>query len=303
MRESRGSRRSRREKREQDPDYYAHSIFANSLRTLFSGFLILAVLSALGYYFHGKFGVEKTLTCFAYPVGAAWLLLASWTLQFLLAVRIKSALFPLLFLTLLTCCTVSPIVDFAVRYLEEQIEPYDPATSPPLDVIVVLGGGTKDGPTRAEAASSGDRVLYAAQLFHSGNVERLITTGTAVRSVGGEELKSPSDHTIEIWTALGIPRDKIETLEGRNTFEEIQSLKALSEKQELARVGLLTSANHLPRAIRLAEHVGMSDLIPIAADHDYSTKPKRFTDYLPNIDSLNNFTSSYHEILAGFVKR
>lgn len=303
MSTSRGSRRSRRERREQEPDYYAHSIFANSLRTIFAGFLILLVLSGLGYYFHGKIGVEKTLTCFAYPVGASWLLLASWTLQFLLALRIKSALFPLLFLTALTCCTVSPIVDFVVRYLEDQVEPFDPQTAEQLDVIVVLGGGTKEGPNRAEAASSGDRVLYAAQLFHLGITDRLITTGTAIGGIGGSTQRSPSEQTIEIWSALGIPIEKIGTLEGRNTFEEIRSLSDLIKEEKLSRIGVLTSATHLPRAMRLAKEAGLPEFTPIAADHDYDAGPKRFADYLPNYKALSDFTGSYHEILAGLVDR
>ena len=251
---------------------------------MFAGLFILAVCTSIGYYFHGRIGLEKVLTRFAYPLGAGWLLLAAWTFQFLLAFRIRSALIPLVCLIGLTLSSISPTVDLVVRYLEGQVEAYDPTSGEQLDAIVVLGGGTQEGPTRAEANHSGDRVLYAAQLYLQGHVRQLISTGgNAIQPMLGEEIRGPADMTVEIWTKLNIPEEDIIVLDGLNTAQEFEAIKSHFESTELpARLGVLTSATHLSRAMRLAKNAGLSGLFPIAANHLAKQRStKTFADCLP----------------------
>ncbi len=60
--------------------------------------------------------------------------------------------------------------------------------------------------------------------------------------------------TVEIWTKLGIDSAAIRSIGGRNTFEEMQQVKEIWSELPGKKVGLLTSALHLPRAVRLAGH-------------------------------------------------
>lgn len=114
----------------------------------------------------------------------------------------------------------------------------------------------------------------------------------------------PSELTIEIWTQLGIARDAIETLGGRNTYEELQALQQmLHGDPSHRRVGLLTSAWHLPRAIRLGRDAGLPDLVPVAADHRQQVDAPSFIDFIPSADSLARFDSCQREYLAWFVNR
>lgn len=61
---------------------------------------------------------------------------------------------------------------------------------------------------------------------------------------------------------LGVPEEAVVRLQGRNTFEEMESI---AERFGDHRVGILTSAWHLPRAMRLAESAGVS-AVPVPSN-------------------------------------
>ena len=273
-------------------------------RTLVCACLLLLLLAALGYFFHGKTGVEKSLTRLSMPLGLAWLLLSGWIVQRLGVSGLRGAAPAALAWLAFTLCSLDPVRDLATRYLESRIPPAQLSKDDPLDVVVVLGGGTNRGPNRAQAASSGDRVVYAAQLYHQGLTKGLITTGDSIRSMTGQEIPDPSEQTVEIWTALGIPRRDISTLPGINTYREVASL-AEAMQAELAgkRVGVLTSATHLPRALRLARARGLDGLTFIGADYRGLDQPRTFVDWLPSADALAQLARCQHEFLAGLVAR
>ncbi|MCR9292358.1 MAG: YdcF family protein [bacterium] len=273
-------------------------------RSLLSAVALAFLLACLGFLFHGKTGVEKTLTKLVMPLGGSWLLLSGWLLQNLLRGYFKDSLLPLAVWLLITLSSCGPISLLATRYLENQVQTPDLSASQPLDAIVVLGGGTNEGRTRAQASSAGDRVLYAAQLYHQGLARKLITTGESIRNIFGDDLPNPSEQTTEIWTRLGIPETDIDTLPGINTFKEIEAL-AGAFRGELAgkRVGLLTSATHLPRAMRLAKAQGLSELVPLPADFRGVRLQYKFDDFLPGADALAQLARVQHELMAKLVRR
>ncbi|MEZ6134294.1 MAG: YdcF family protein [Pirellulaceae bacterium] len=264
--------------------------------------VVALVLVSLGFLFDGKTGLEKTATRLLFPVGLLWLTFSGLVVERLWSIGLPRSLLWVLAWGLLTVASTTPLADQCMRHLEESITVYQPGVDPPLDVVVVLGGGTFQGPTRAEAGNSGDRVLFAAELFQQGYARRLITTG---RSTPGLGLKrtSPQEHTLEIWTKLGIDRESVGTLDGINTYQEIQNLKALMPELRGQRVGLLTSAYHLPRAMRLAHAAGLDDLIPVAADYESSTEAYSFTDFVPSASPLEKLARCQHEFMAWFVGR
>jgi uncharacterized SAM-binding protein YcdF (DUF218 family) len=271
-------------------------------RVLLSSGLFGSALVVIGYVVDGKGGFEKTATTLVMPYGLLWLLLSGVVIQHLCA-RGLLRTFPLGILWVaITTASTSPLGDACLHYLENQEVVFRPDEDADLDVLVVLGGGTKQGPTRAQAASGGDRVVYAAQLYINGNAKRLITTGDAMPGFAGAR-SSPQQHTVEIWTELGIPRDAIGTLSGLNTYQEIQSLKAIMPKLVGQRVGLLTSASHLPRAMRLARAEGLTDLIPIAADYRFNVESYSYIDLIPNAGALAQLARCQHEFMAKFVGR
>lgn len=262
------------------------------------------VLAMLGYFFHGRTGAEKTLTKLAMPLGALWLLLGGSFFQFLFGGQFRQSCMPGVLWLGLTLVSCGPLVDIWTRHMETRIPISTLSQQEPLDVIVVLGGGVVETPTRAQAGTSGDRVLYAAQLYHQGFTRRLLATGSAMDTIDGRKRKSPAELTIEIWTSLGIPREDILTLPGINTYSEIESVsQAMHGSLKNLRVGLLTSAWHLPRAMRLAHSRKLDSLVPIAADYRAPNTDYTFASFLPGAGALEDFAENQHEFMAGLVNR
>ncbi len=271
-------------------------------RTLATVVLFAGVLVMLGYLFDGKTGAEKTLTRLCFPIGLLWLLITAGLFQLLWSRHFFRASLVGMGWLLFTFLGSAPGSQVCLRSLENQISNFRPGIDQDLDLLVVLGGGTSQGPLRAQAGVSGDRVVLAAQLFHQGHAKRLITTGDSTPGFG-KERSHPSAHTREIWLQLGIDAEHIGQLSGINTYLEIQSLKQLRNEFPAARIGLLTSAFHLPRALRLAQAAGMYDLIPVAADYQTHVEHYSFVDLIPSARAFDQVARSQHEYMAALFAR
>jgi len=198
------------------------------------------------------------------PLGLLWLglLLAS-----LWAFRRKSpGLGAFLILLWLGCSLVGNLqVGHALMgRLEIQI-PALPTDTPPLEALFVLGGGTQvDDQGKPFLSDGGDRVAEAARLWHSGRTKLLVASGGSRDRAEGRDLGL---ETAEIWRSLGIPATAIRVIEEPCfiTRSEIQAYRRLKAREGWQRVGLLSSAWHLPRALALAQREGL-EVIPLPSD-------------------------------------
>ena len=265
------------------------------------GGLLAVCLAALGYALHGKPLAEKTLTTLAMPVGLFWLIISGRLMQ-LLAHRPRIGLTSILLLwLLLTTLGTRPVPRWLTRSIESSVQTYNPSRDGPLDVVVVLGGGTSQGPWRAQASGAGDRLVMAAELYHLNLTKELITTGEVTAGVS-DSSPDPSEQTQDLWKRLDVAPQAVRRIGGRNTFEEMQQLKTMWPELSGKRVGLLTSALHLPRAVRLAKAQGL-ELIPIAADVRTATDDWGLLIFLPNAGNLVDLANVQHELMAGWVSR
>lgn len=122
------------------------------------------------------------------------------------------------------------------------------------EAIVVLGGGMTPAvppflmePDLADAA---DRVWYAARLFHRGVARRIIVSGGALSPLNAGPATSEAEAMRRFLVDLGVPSDAIVS-EGNsmNTLENIRNVRAMVGD---SRVALVTSAYHMPRALKIA---------------------------------------------------
>ncbi len=213
------------------------------------------------------FALQKTLGLLAMPAGLLWLfLLASALLCRLRDQRLAARLFLLAALGYAAAGNVY-LGSFLMARLEAGVPPVSPSALQPLDAVFVLGGGTTEDPFgRPEANLSGDRVLLAARLWKAGKAAVLVASGTSRMGLHGR-VRDLGEETRALWLDLGVPARAVVVVQGPcwNTRSEIRADLTLQRQRGWKRVGLLSSAWHLPRALALARRAGL-DVVPLGAD-------------------------------------
>ncbi len=252
----------------------------------------------------GRMVVEKLLTALVMPMLLVWLAILFSTI-FLWLQRQRALALWSLFIWLIFTIASSPLTSYLLyRSLESGIAELTISEVEPLTAIVVLGGGTTETPQgRATVGRAGDRVILAAELYHASKVKKLITTGENISGLTSSKRKSGAEQTRELWAALGVDENAVIGLGGRNTTEEMLAVKQWIEQlpaQE--RVGIITSAWHMPRALRLAKKQGL-ELVPIPADFAAANPPRHLLEILPSGGALGSLDVALKEYLAALLGR
>lgn len=210
--------------------------------------------------------LEKTVGLLGMPAGLLWLfLLASAAFCLLRRQRLPAVLFLLVAAGYALAGNVY-LGSALMARLEAGVPAVDVAALAPFDAVCVLGGGSQQDPFGgAQANLSGDRIVLAARLWHAGKARLLVAGGRSRDSLG-----SPRDlgqETRALWRGLGVPDSAILVVDEPcwNTRDEILADRRLQLRHGWQRVGLVSSAWHLPRALALARRAGL-DATPLGAD-------------------------------------
>ena len=181
---------------------------------------------------------------------------------------------------------------------------------PSAEVIVVLGGGTEPQtnprPT-VELNGAGDRIIYAAKLYHTGKAAHILLSGGNINLVEGI-ISTPASQMAEIIKELGVPSDALWIEDrSRNTYENALYAQALLREKGFTRVILVTSAAHMPRSVALFTHQGI-EVIPAPTDFSvtesgwqelFSQDPSiQLMNILPNVSNLSMTTNIMKEYIG-----
>lgn len=267
------------------------------------GVLLIAIGAVLGTWSsYGRGWAEKVATQLVMPVGLLSLLLI-YALLIGAFRKLPRFFFATAFLFVLLYSAASPITShWLLTYLESRHGPPEIEGTPPLDTLIVLGGGvTTDRFGRSQLSSAGDRAMWAARLYKTGHARLLVTTGDSMPGPQAEQ-SDPSSNTRKIWMDLGIPERDIIELPGLNTFQEMQSIQANPALWKGKRTGVISSAFHMPRVMRLANALGV-DLIPYPADGRTRDREFNPTILIPSGESLSNTETALRELLGMLLKR
>lgn len=197
-----------------------------------------------------------------------------------------------------------PIADLIAGPLLERARTM--AAEAPRDgyaAILLLGGVGAPPPAGSdqhmELSNAAGRVWLAARLYHAGLAPRIIVSGGSPAAANGTALVPEAESIRPLLQDLGVPSDAI-LIESRslNTHENAQESKRLVGDRE--KVALVTSALHVPRAMREMHLAGITA-------HAFPTHlrkaPKRrapFRQWLPNPDALALSTLAIKEWLGIF---
>ncbi|MEA3276164.1 MAG: YdcF family protein [Pseudomonadota bacterium] len=181
------------------------------------------------------------------------------------------------------------------RYLPPEIEDY-----PAADAIVVLGGMVS-GPAAPrvdlQVSEAVDRLLHAAALFEAGKAPVVIASGGGIAWLGAVEPEAVSMKALLL--RLGVPDEAVvmET-QSRNTAENALYAAEILREREIGKVLLVTSALHMPRAMKLFRAQGI-DAVAVPTDLRSIYDPVRtLLDYLPDAESLYQTTLAVKEYLG-----
>lgn len=172
---------------------------------------------------------------------------------------------------LLTLLAVFPIGDLLLRPFESSY-PANPNLEN-IDGIIVLGGGEDASSTRfwnqPQLNAGGDRIVAAMDIARRFPEAKVLFTGGSgrLRDAGGAE-KTEADIAEQIFLSLGLDADRL-LFEGqsRNTAENARLSHSLANPVSAETWVLITSAFHMPRALRSFEAAGWAGLIPYPVDY------------------------------------
>jgi len=166
--------------------------------------------------------------------------------------------------------------DSMLSLLERPYARIDPLRQGRFDAVLVLGGGaTAHDDGTASLTAVGQRVVLAVEMYRAGLVGTLDTSGPTRRLSRGRMASDPAA-TVQIWADLGVPVERTAKLEGTlTTSDEIPAFAALVRAHGWRRVGVISSAWHLRRAMRLAARVGLgASPLPAGRNEDHAFAPR-----------------------------
>ncbi|MBU2702860.1 uncharacterized SAM-binding protein YcdF (DUF218 family) [Sporomusaceae bacterium BoRhaA] len=198
-------------------------------------------------------------------------------------------------------CSTGIMSNSAIRFLESQYVPSSEVTG---DVIIMLGGGaTLDTPNiEGKGHLSGfaaNRLLTAAQLYYKLKIPIIVSGGRVFETTGKE-----AEIARATLLQLGVPADHI-IIEDQstNTTENARFSKEKIQQYHFEQPILVTSAFHMPRAVKQFEKVGVTVQ---AFPTDYQTNVQGnwdFRQWWPTADGLYNLSLAIKEYVGLIVVR
>jgi uncharacterized SAM-binding protein YcdF (DUF218 family) len=181
----------------------------------------------------------------------------------------------------------------------------DPATLPPADVAVVLGGAVyPPSPPRREPelGEAVDRVWSAAQLYRAGRIKRILVVGGNLP--WWPEARPEAELIQALLVELGVPQTAIDIgTTSRNTFENASEAKTLMQIRPFVSGLLVTSAWHMPRALAIFKKAGIP-VFPAPCDFRASeTLTGTLLDWMPQAGAFAMTSAALREWLGYYVYR
>jgi uncharacterized SAM-binding protein YcdF (DUF218 family) len=248
---------------------------------------------------------SKFLSAAVDPAAAACAL----TIAALVLWRSRRAAFALTASTALVIGSLSlPRVGGALlRTLEDQYPDVALQAVAPAQAIVLLGGGlnvpSTSHPTSA-LADAGDRVLVAFRLYRAGKAPLVVCSGGNNPLFGAGGAESEGRHMCDVLREWGMPAAAV-AIEGEsiNTRENAAATRDLLAKRGIARILLVTSATHMPRAAAVFRKIGFD---VVAAPADFRTgrsTPHLILQWVPSAHALADSATVLHEWLGLWIYR
>lgn len=221
------------------------------------------------------------------------LLLISFFICLIGAKKKSGALFLLLTIILLYGFSIQATSNY-LNYQQEKkyidVRPVEEKS--PLDVIVVLAGGSYD--IRAldktfPAGATGVRLIHGVRMYKAYNAKYLVCSGRGESSISNAELMA------RMAEDFGVPKERIRIeAKSTNTYEHALELNRMFVDKNL-KIGLVTSAYHMIRS-ETEFRKYFSHVMPLPSDYLYASPAGTpAVRYIPRSQWLLNNTLVFKE--------
>jgi uncharacterized SAM-binding protein YcdF (DUF218 family) len=249
------------------------------------------------------FLLSKLFAFLASPVTWGALPLAGGLVALYRGRRFRGAALALSGVLVLWLFSAGPVANGLMRSLEERA----PATlraGETYDLVIVLGG-LLDPVVSADHGAFAfnenvERLLGAFELLRERRARyALLSSGSAAIGGGPPEADALAAQ-LAVW---GVEKERLLVEDrSRNTHENALESAAIVAAHDFRRVLLVTSAFHVPRALRCFRKVGLDvDVMPV----DWRTyDPRRHSgNWLPGLSALEQSADAIHELVGLLVYR
>lgn len=190
------------------------------------------------------------------------------------------------------------VPDTLIRFLETRYPL--PASVPHVDAVVVLTGMVDlelSTEQRIEFSDSVERIFAGIRMMKHGTADWLIIPGGS-----GDIYDQTTSEAVllrQFAIEYGVPAEKILVdATSRNTYENAVNTKSLMHERQLSSLILVTTANHLPRAMGCFRKIGLEP-IPYPVDYRVPPQPEyHLLKIFPSIAGLRNTTYILHEYIG-----
>ncbi len=206
---------------------------------------------------------------------------------------------PLMLAVGLLWVSALPIVaDQLLNVAQGQIVRREASRVDPADAVVVLAGGLNvirsETGARGEWNEAVDRVLGGVELMQANRAPRLILSSTRYGGIAAGISEGAEARRLAL--ALGVSEEKIEiAAPAFNTEEEARNIRPLFG--ESARIILVTSAAHMPRAQRIFSEAGF-EVDPFPVDFNLPLGKRWGELWLPRAGALLKTDTVIREYLG-----
>jgi uncharacterized SAM-binding protein YcdF (DUF218 family) len=198
-------------------------------------------------------------------------------------------------IVLLYGVSINPVANFLCYYLEKDYINNSSILEKNTDVIVVLGGGSKDinilkntFPTEKTSA----RVLHAVEVYNKNGAKYFVCSGKGTGKISEAAVMA------RLAEKLGVPKEKIRTEDkSMNTWQNAAELNKMFVNKNIS-VGIVTSAYHMKRSEREFKKY-FNNTLPLPAHYLYASSADNvFVKYIPNTRSLYKSSLALKEIIG-----
>ncbi|MCX5848956.1 MAG: YdcF family protein [Deltaproteobacteria bacterium] len=207
----------------------------------------------------------------------------------------NGALILFLSIVLLYGASIFPVANYLCYYLEKDYIINPSGGDKNINVIVVLGNGSRDinflkNTFNTEIGSA--RLLHAVSVYNKTGAKYFVCMGKGNGKITEAEVMA------SLAEKLGVPKEKIRTgANSKNTWGNAVELNKILNNKNI-NIGLVTSAYHMKRSERELKKY-FNNVLPLPANYLYSSPTgNAVLQYLPQTQELYKTSIAFKEIVG-----